>query len=363
MMNPKGMLTGIAMGLIATGAAHAAVKAVLIFDRFGTNRFNHTQGIRDGNALIDSLGKAHNFTVTISDIESFMTYDNMKKFDVIVFNNNVGEALTIAAGQDAFIRYMNEGGGYVGFHGAMDHHQYWKWYTDMGVDFNGHTGANAMVKVDDAAGAKKPEYADIIKVFPKVPWEWREEWYAFKTNPRSSGADILMTVDEKTFVNSPIDPQQVMGDHAIAWAKRLPALAGSTKQGRYFYTLIGHGGYGVNGTHCFKNEPYVNEFVYQALRWAGGEKDSATTVAVNPAKALSGIRNEAISVSSSRLEVSVSENGPHRVEIFSTKGRLVESVRGNGPMAYEFAVPQGQSVYVVKIAAAKHIHTKRVYAQ
>lgn len=361
-MNPRGMFAGMAMGLIASGLAHAAVKSVLIYDRFGTNRFDHTQGIRDGNALIDSLGKAHNFTVTVSDVESFMTYDNMKKFDVIVFNNNVGEALTIAAGQEAFIRYLNEGGGYVGFHGAMDHHQYWKWYTDMGVDFNGHTGANAMVQVDAGAAAKKAEYADIVKVFPKVPWEWREEWYAFKSNPRTN-ADILLTVDEKTFVNAPIDPQQVMGDHAIAWAKKLPPLAGSTKQGHYFYTAIGHGGYGVNGSHCFKNEPYVNEFVYQALRWAGGEKDSAVTTSLQPSPVLSGIRNEAISIAASKLEVSVAENGPHKVEVFNTQGRRVESMHGNGPKEYAFSDLDRQSIYIVKIAAARHVIAKRVYVQ
>jgi uncharacterized protein len=331
----------------------AELKNVLIYSF--AEGYRHDVGIRDGNALLDTLAKTKGFTLFKTEDGNYMTYENMKKYDVILFNNTTGAALSNPASQAAFIKYLNEGGGWIGFHGAMDHHSYWQWYTDQGVVFNGHTGADAMVKVDTMA-TKKAEYADMVKLFPKVPWLWREEWYSFKSNPRVN-ADILLTVDEKTFVNAAIDPKQVMGDHPVAWAKTLPALPGSTKQGRYLYMAIGHGGYGK----CFKTELYVNEFVYQAFRWAAGEQGPVTNA--QQSKILSRTETNAVSAEPAQLDVSVSELGKHSVEVFNMQGRKVESVGENGPSTHVFSNLDRQTIYFIKISAAKRVTTKRVFVQ
>ena len=327
------------------------IKAVLVYSHEGTGSYRHTNGITAGNALIVSLGAAHGFTVTVSEDPNFMTYDNMKKFDVIVFNNTVGASIPSTPSQEAFVKYMNEGGGFLGIHGAMDHHDYWKWYADEGVDFNGHTSGTCFVNVD-TAGLKNPEYGEITGIFPKTHFLVDEEWYAFKTNPRD-GADIILTVDE-TSPGWGIPATQKMGDHAVAWAKKLPALPGSAKQGHYFYMSIGHGQGGV-----FKTEPYINDFVYQSLRWAGGEKEG--TVGVRETRALPAADPGALSASRSGLELSVTEPGPHRIEIFDTRGRKSASVRGSGPHAYAFPGLRGQSVYLAKIVTSKQSITKRVF--
>lgn len=353
----KKIYSGIAIGLLTVSAAQAALKNVMMFFGTGAGAYQHTSGFTDGGLLLDTLGKAHGFTVFKTDKVADMTYENMKKYDVIVWNNNVGPALTDPVKQDAFIRYMNEGGGYVGIHGAMDHHQYWPWYTTMGVDFNGHMPGSAFVNVDTMA-TKKPEYADIVNIFPKTPFKWDEEWYSFKTNPRVSGADILLTVDEST-AGWNIPATQKMGDHAVAWTKRLPPLAGSTKQGHYFYMSIGHGGIGS----VFKKELYVNEFVYQSLRWAAGEKDNPGVTGLNQSRILGTGKTDAISSSASQLDIAVGEVGAHHVEVLDMQGRLQQSVRGNGPRSYVFANLHRQSIYLVKITAANRVVTKRVFVQ
>src|SRR4051812_37793831 len=115
-MNTR-MAFGLAAALMAAPAIQAKIAAVLVYSHEGAGAYRHTNGISAGNGLITSLGTLHGFTVTISEDPNFMTYENMKKFDVIVFNNTVGAALPATTSQDAFVKYMNEGGGFVGIHG------------------------------------------------------------------------------------------------------------------------------------------------------------------------------------------------------------------------------------------------------
>src|SRR4051812_24807145 len=119
-MKPGKIIAGIFMASLGLHPTQAALKNVLIYSM--TAGYRHDTGIPDGNALIDSLGKTKGFTVVKTEDPTQMTYTNMKKYDVIVFNNTTGPVLPSATEQNDFIKYLNEGGGWVGLHGAMDHH-------------------------------------------------------------------------------------------------------------------------------------------------------------------------------------------------------------------------------------------------
>jgi type 1 glutamine amidotransferase len=64
-------------------------------------------------------------------------------------------------------------------------------------------------------------------------WAMTEEWYSFKTNPRATGAHILVTLDESTYKPISMEGDLHMGDHPIAWTR-------CVGRGRSFYTAIGH---------------------------------------------------------------------------------------------------------------------------
>jgi uncharacterized protein len=69
-----------------------------------------------------------------------------------------------------------------------------------------------------------------------LPSEWRmtDEWYSFRTNPRTIGANVLLTLDESTYKpDGPMGMDLRMGDHPLAWTNCLG-------QGRIFYSAIGH---------------------------------------------------------------------------------------------------------------------------
>ena len=68
--------------------------------------------------------------------------------------------------------------------------------------------------VDDAASA-------ITRGLPNE-WTMKDEWYSFKSDPRATGAHVLLTLDESTY--SPIEMGRNIGmgaDHPIAWTRCL----------------------------------------------------------------------------------------------------------------------------------------------
>jgi type 1 glutamine amidotransferase len=60
-----------------------------------------------------------------------------------------------------------------------------------------------------------------------------EEWYSFFSNPRTSGAKVLVTLDESSYEPTGYAGDLRMGDHPIAWTRCVGA-------GRSFFTAIGH---------------------------------------------------------------------------------------------------------------------------
>jgi uncharacterized protein len=84
-----------------------------------------------------------------------------------------------------------------------------------------------------------------------------DEWYLFKSNPRSIGSDIIATIDETSY--SPLGPMKQdlrMGnDHPIAWSRCIG-------KGRAFYTAIGH-------RPEIYSEPIYVTMLENAVEWVG----------------------------------------------------------------------------------------------
>lgn len=84
-----------------------------------------------------------------------------------------------------------------------------------------------------------------------------DEWYSFFSNPRATGSNILLTLDETTYSPKGAGTDISMGDHPIAWTRCLG-------DGRAFYTAIGH-----------RPETYADSnnarFLEQAIAWAAGQ--------------------------------------------------------------------------------------------
>ncbi|WP_208868447.1 ThuA domain-containing protein, partial [Microbispora triticiradicis] len=148
-------------------------------------------------------------------------------FKVLVFSKTTGfrhdsipEGIA-AVQKDAFQRYIQKGGGYVGVHAAADSGYDWAWYGKLvGAYFKQHPAEQqATVKVEDPA---HPSTAGL-----PTTWTRSDEWYDFRTNPRNT-VHVLTSLDEKSYTGG------TMGaDHPNTWCQDYDG-------GRSWYTGLGH---------------------------------------------------------------------------------------------------------------------------
>ncbi|MGX7673907.1 ThuA domain-containing protein [Plantactinospora sp. DSM 117369] len=190
---------------------------VLVFSK--TAGFRH-DSIPAGIQLIRDLGTANNFTVTATEDSNQFNATNLAQFEAVVFLNTTGDVLN-ATQQTAFENYIRAGGGYVGVHSASDTEYDWPFYGELvGAYFASHPAIQqATVRVENRA------HAATAGLSPT--WVRTDEWYNFRTNPRSS-ARVLSTLDESSYSGGGMG-----ADHPHTWCKTLQG-------GRSFYTGSGH---------------------------------------------------------------------------------------------------------------------------
>ncbi|GAA1039557.1 lectin [Virgisporangium ochraceum] len=190
---------------------------VLVFSK--TAGFRH-DAIAVGTQMIRDLGAANSFTVTATEDANQFNATNLAQFEAVVFLNTTGDVLN-STQQTAFENYIRAGGGYVGVHSASDTEYDWPFYGELvGAYFSSHPAIQAAtVRTENRAHAATAGLG---------PTQTRtDEWYNFRTNPRSS-ARILQTLDESSYSGGSMG-----GDHPHTWCK-------TYQGGRSFYTGAGH---------------------------------------------------------------------------------------------------------------------------
>ncbi|PWR10659.1 glycosyl hydrolase [Micromonospora acroterricola] len=215
------LITGLAV-LLATlvalpaPASAAPLTKVLVFSK--TAGFRHSS-IPTGIAAIRQLGTANGFSVTASEDAAQFTTANLAQYQAVVFLSTTGDVLN-ATQQTAFESYIASGGGYVGVHAAADTEYDWPWYGGLvGAWFSSHPAIqSATIRVEDRTNPSTAHLSDT--------WVRSDEWYNYRTNPRSN-VRVLASLDESSYSGGS------MGDHPITWCR---AYAG----GRAWYTGLGH---------------------------------------------------------------------------------------------------------------------------
>jgi cytochrome c len=214
---------------------------VLVFSK--TAAFRHGS-ITDGVRAIQGLGLEHNFSVSHSEDSGIFNPQELDRFEVVVFLSTTGDVLDEAQ-QQAFEQYIEQGGGYAGVHAASDTEYDWPWYGELvGAWFAGHPPGTptATVVTEDSQHVSTSHLP--------ARWERVDEWYNYKTNPRSN-VHVLLTLDETTYEGGTMN-----GDHPIAWVQEVGA-------GRVFYTGLGH-------TRESFMEPLFLQHLLAGIEWAAG---------------------------------------------------------------------------------------------
>ena len=213
--------------------------AVLVFSK--TAGWRHNNGIAGADLFFAELAKEKGFGFFTTANPAVFNEDDLTRFEVIVFNNVTGTALS-ADERAAFENWMKQGGAWLGLHGSGDFSLMgWSWYQDnlIGARFIGHTMApqfqTARLVVLD------PDHS-VTSDLP-LDWEHRDEWYSFDKVPDPTLFKPLIGIDETSYspTNTVVDrwPEDLrMGDtpdqHPMVWATKSDCYRG-------VYSAIGHG--------------------------------------------------------------------------------------------------------------------------
>jgi type 1 glutamine amidotransferase len=224
--------------------------AILVFSK--TNGFRHEEAIPAANTLFQQMAADNGWGYFQTENGATFNPAMLSRFDAVIFNNASGDVLTPDQ-RAAFKAFIEAGGGFVGVHAAGDNsHAAWNWYMQsiLGATFTEHTMRpqfqTATVKVEDATHP----------VVQKLPGSWRhlEEWYSFDHSPRTTGAKVLITVDEQTYQPVGFFGRDLrMGDHPMVWSR-------CVGKGRVLYSAFGH------HAATFKNQQQ-RQLLRNAIRW------------------------------------------------------------------------------------------------
>jgi cytochrome c len=216
---------------------------VLVFSKTAT--FRHSS-IGAGKAALQKMGVEKGFDVDTTEDAAVFNEENLKRYRCVVWLSTTGNVLD-AQQQNAFERYIQAGGGYLGIHAAADTEYDWPWYGKLvGGWFDNHPSqpSNVQQGTFHIADTKHP-----LTDFLPEPWVRKDEFYAYKQmNP---DVKVLITIDEKSYIGG------TMGDyHPMAWYHEYDG-------GRAFYTNMGH-------TEETFSEPLVLRHLQTGLQWAMG---------------------------------------------------------------------------------------------
>ena len=233
--------------------------AVLIFNK--TNGFVHKDAIPVADVVFSELADAQGWDVFVTDNAAVHNPGVLGKFQLVIWNNVSGDVLT-AEQRESLVQWLNAGGGWVGVHGSGGDTAYdWEWYVNtlIGAQFVGHT----MDPQFQDAALLVSEPGTALTAHLPAPWIVpAEEWYAFASSPRDKGYEILLTIDQDSYVTTGESASSWMqgwtdrmeGEHPLAWRHTLG-------QGRVFYSAIGH----QPGTYQL---PEYRQLLGKAMRWA-----------------------------------------------------------------------------------------------
>ena len=165
------------------------------------------------------------FVITATDDCSFLSREQLKKFDAVVFYTT-GELPISDEQKTAFLEFIKSGKGFVGIHSATDTFYKWPEYGELvGGYFDGHPWhQDVTVNVEDS---HHPATRHLEKSF-KI----KDEIYQMKNFSRSR-VNVLLSLDTTSVDLTLPAVHRTDKDFALAWYREYG-------KGRAFYTALGH---------------------------------------------------------------------------------------------------------------------------
>ena len=217
---------------------------VLVFTK--TNAYRH-KNIEPGKKALKLMAQKEDWLIQFTEDSTQFTNKNLSKFNVVVFFNTSGNVLGESE-QQAFKRFIQKGGGFVGIHQATGTENEWPWFNKLtGAIFKNHP------KVQEAElhVHKETGFPAIMHLNEK--WVRTDEWYNFTEEVDTSVVTILIDIDEDSY-----EGRKMGTYHPTTWYHYYDG-------GRAFYTALGH------TDDSFSEAPFLL-MIQKAIYWASDTK-------------------------------------------------------------------------------------------
>jgi hypothetical protein len=254
---------GLVLGFMSvpTTASAAPQFKVLAFYN-GNYDSGHIAFVKEANPWFAQLAAQNNFSYTATQDWNMLNAGTLAQYQVVMFLDDLP---TGASQRSAFQQYMQNGGGFFGFHVSAwtDNPNGWSWYhnTFLGSGaFSSNTWgpAAAVLKTENRT---HPSTLRLPATFTSSVSEWYSWANDLRTNPNIS---ILASVDPSSFPLG-TDPAQQWhsGYYPIMW---------TNKNYKMLYANFGHDAVGSNGqgTSSTFASADQNKFIVDGLTWLGG---------------------------------------------------------------------------------------------
>jgi uncharacterized protein len=254
---------------IATSSAQPANFKVIAFYSAKSDK-GHISFVHEANKWFSHTADIYNFTYDSTDNWNNLNKKFLADYKVVIFLDTRPDSQDQ---RNAFQEYMENGGGWLGFHFAAfaltpsAFPQNWDWYHDRflgGGEYKGNTWrpTTAVLRVEDRM---HPSTKNLPITFVASP----NEWYSWKNDLRKNpDIKVLLSIDSTSF---PLGTGPKLYE---IWHSGYYPVVWTNKNFKMIYINMGHNDIDYDNksnkelSFTFTNE-IQNKLVIDALLWLG----------------------------------------------------------------------------------------------
>lgn len=257
---------------LSAGAQENKIKCKVIAFYTAKNDLAHISYVHEANTWFALMATKNYFTYDSTNDWSNLNEQFLSKYEVVIFLDTRPED---PAQRNAFQKYMENGGGWMGFHFSgfaltpSAFNQDWDWYHNQFLG-SGQYASNtwrptsAILRVEDA---KHPATKKIAKTFRSAP----NEWYRWSKDLRKNkDIKILVSIDSTSFpLGTGPKPHEIWhsGYYPVVW---------TNTRYKMVYINMGHNDMDYENktnkqlSSSFGSEEQ-NKLIMNCLLWLGGK--------------------------------------------------------------------------------------------
>ncbi|HUZ60025.1 MAG TPA: ThuA domain-containing protein [Hanamia sp.] len=252
---------------------HPKFKVIAFFT--GKNDLAHISFVHEANKWFPKMAAKYNFTYDSTNNWENLNSDFLSHYQVVVFLDTRPED---PAQRIAFQKYMENGGGWMGFHFsafALTPSEYpmnWDWYHNQFLGSGSYVSntwrpTSAILRVEDR---HHPATKGLPKTFKSAPNEWYRWSNDLRKNPNIK---ILVSIDSSSF------PLGTGPKQSEIWHSGYYPVVWTNKNYRMIYFNMGHNDmdyeHKIDTTNRTLSYTFANKIqdklVINALLWLGGK--------------------------------------------------------------------------------------------